>query len=201
MKVVQEEIFGPVSSCCRSTTRTRASRSMNGTDFGLYDYVFSADTEQGVPREQAIARRQHRHQHDAAQPQHAVRRHEVQRRRSRRRCVRAARVHRSAVGRLARLMARDRRRSPSFPTACSRTACSCRCRRCRCASRCRGSRRRRVDDMVRVAQAADAAGFLYVAVCHHVAIPPRARGDDVDAVVRPDRDARRTSRRTRRARG
>ncbi len=28
-----------------------------------------------------------------------------------------------------------------------------------------------VDDMTRVAQAADAAGFLYVAVCHHVAIP------------------------------
>ncbi len=29
-----------------------------------------------------------------------------------------------------------------------------------------------VDDLVRVAQAADDAGFLYVAVCHHVAIPP-----------------------------
>ena len=28
-----------------------------------------------------------------------------------------------------------------------------------------------VADMVRVAQAADAAGFLYVAVCHHVALP------------------------------
>jgi probable F420-dependent oxidoreductase len=28
-----------------------------------------------------------------------------------------------------------------------------------------------VDDLVRVAQAAEAAGFLYVAVCHHVAIP------------------------------
>jgi probable F420-dependent oxidoreductase len=28
-----------------------------------------------------------------------------------------------------------------------------------------------VADMVQVAQAADAAGFLYVAVCHHVAIP------------------------------
>ena len=28
-----------------------------------------------------------------------------------------------------------------------------------------------VDDMTRVAQAAEAAGFLYVAVCHHVAIP------------------------------
>jgi probable F420-dependent oxidoreductase len=28
-----------------------------------------------------------------------------------------------------------------------------------------------VDDMVRVAQACDEAGFLYVAVCHHVAIP------------------------------
>jgi alkanesulfonate monooxygenase SsuD/methylene tetrahydromethanopterin reductase-like flavin-dependent oxidoreductase (luciferase family) len=28
-----------------------------------------------------------------------------------------------------------------------------------------------VDDMVRVAQAAEAAHFLYVAVCHHVAIP------------------------------
>lgn len=29
-----------------------------------------------------------------------------------------------------------------------------------------------VDDMARVAQACDDAGFLYVAVCHHVAIPP-----------------------------
>jgi alkanesulfonate monooxygenase SsuD/methylene tetrahydromethanopterin reductase-like flavin-dependent oxidoreductase (luciferase family) len=29
-----------------------------------------------------------------------------------------------------------------------------------------------VDDMVRVARACDDAGFLYVAVCHHVAIPP-----------------------------
>src|SRR5947209_17796287 len=28
-----------------------------------------------------------------------------------------------------------------------------------------------VEDMVRVAQACDDAGFLYVAVCHHVAIP------------------------------
>ena len=28
-----------------------------------------------------------------------------------------------------------------------------------------------VDDMVRVAQACDDAGFLYVAACHHVAIP------------------------------
>jgi alkanesulfonate monooxygenase SsuD/methylene tetrahydromethanopterin reductase-like flavin-dependent oxidoreductase (luciferase family) len=31
-----------------------------------------------------------------------------------------------------------------------------------------------VDDMVRVAQAADAAGFLYIAVCHHVALPREA---------------------------
>ncbi len=31
-----------------------------------------------------------------------------------------------------------------------------------------------VDDIVRVAQACDAAGFLYVAVCHHVALPPEA---------------------------
>jgi len=29
-----------------------------------------------------------------------------------------------------------------------------------------------VADMTKVAQAADDAGFLYVAVCHHVAIPP-----------------------------
>ncbi|HEX5094512.1 MAG TPA: TIGR03619 family F420-dependent LLM class oxidoreductase [Acidimicrobiia bacterium] len=28
-----------------------------------------------------------------------------------------------------------------------------------------------IDDMVRVAQACDDAGFLYVAVCHHVAVP------------------------------
>ena len=34
-----------------------------------------------------------------------------------------------------------------------------------------GARGGTVDDMVRVAQACDDAGFLYVAVCHHVAIP------------------------------
>ena len=31
-----------------------------------------------------------------------------------------------------------------------------------------------VDDLLRVARACDDAGFLYVAVCHHVALPPAA---------------------------
>ena len=33
---------------CPSTTRTKPSRIANGTEFGLYDYVFSADTTRGL---------------------------------------------------------------------------------------------------------------------------------------------------------
>ena len=54
-----------------------------------------------------------------------------------------------------------------------------------------------VDDMVRVAQACDAAGFLYVAVCHHVAIPREPAEMMSTHVVRSGRDARVTSPRTR----
>ena len=85
MQVVQEEIFGPVIVVVPFDDDDEGIAIANGTDFGLYDYVFSADTSRAFRVEQAAARRQRRHQHDAAQPRDAVRRHEVQRRRPRRR--------------------------------------------------------------------------------------------------------------------
>jgi acyl-CoA reductase-like NAD-dependent aldehyde dehydrogenase len=44
MKVVQEEIFGPVIVVLPFDDEEEGIALMNGTDFGLYDYVFSADT-------------------------------------------------------------------------------------------------------------------------------------------------------------
>jgi acyl-CoA reductase-like NAD-dependent aldehyde dehydrogenase len=44
MTVVQEEIFGPVIVVLPFDEEDEGIALMNGTDFGLYDYVFSADT-------------------------------------------------------------------------------------------------------------------------------------------------------------
>jgi acyl-CoA reductase-like NAD-dependent aldehyde dehydrogenase len=44
MKVVQDEIFGPVVVVVPFDDEDEAVALANGTDFGLYDYVFSADT-------------------------------------------------------------------------------------------------------------------------------------------------------------
>jgi acyl-CoA reductase-like NAD-dependent aldehyde dehydrogenase len=44
MKVVQEEIFGPVVVVVPFDDEDEGVALANGTDFGLYDYVFSADT-------------------------------------------------------------------------------------------------------------------------------------------------------------
>jgi acyl-CoA reductase-like NAD-dependent aldehyde dehydrogenase len=44
MKVVQEEIFGPVIVALPFDDEEEGIALANGTDFGLYDYVFSADT-------------------------------------------------------------------------------------------------------------------------------------------------------------
>jgi hypothetical protein len=44
MKVVQEEIFGPVIVALPFDDEDEGVALMNGTEFGLYDYVFSADT-------------------------------------------------------------------------------------------------------------------------------------------------------------
>ncbi|MDQ1455650.1 MAG: aldehyde dehydrogenase, partial [Actinomycetota bacterium] len=44
MKVVREEIFGPVIVALPFDDEDEGIALMNGTDFGLYDYVFSADT-------------------------------------------------------------------------------------------------------------------------------------------------------------
>jgi acyl-CoA reductase-like NAD-dependent aldehyde dehydrogenase len=44
MKVVQEEIFGPVIVALPFDDEEEGIALANGTEFGLYDYVFSADT-------------------------------------------------------------------------------------------------------------------------------------------------------------
>ena len=44
MKVVQEEIFGPVVVVVPFDDDDEAVAIANGTDFGLYDYVFTEDT-------------------------------------------------------------------------------------------------------------------------------------------------------------
>ena len=44
MKVVQEEIFGPVIVALPFDDDDEGIALANGTDFGLYDYVFSGDT-------------------------------------------------------------------------------------------------------------------------------------------------------------
>jgi len=44
MKVVQEEIFGPVIVAVPFDDDDEGIAISNGTDFALYDYVFSGDT-------------------------------------------------------------------------------------------------------------------------------------------------------------
>jgi acyl-CoA reductase-like NAD-dependent aldehyde dehydrogenase len=48
MKVVQEEIFGPVVVVVPFDDEDEGVALANGTDFGLYDYVFSGDTGRAV---------------------------------------------------------------------------------------------------------------------------------------------------------
>jgi acyl-CoA reductase-like NAD-dependent aldehyde dehydrogenase len=48
MKVVQEEIFGPVVVVVPFDEEDEGVALANGTDFGLYDYVFSADTARAM---------------------------------------------------------------------------------------------------------------------------------------------------------
>src|SRR3954454_75227 len=48
MKVVQEEIFGPVVVVVPFDEEDEAVALANGTEFGLYDYVFSADTARAM---------------------------------------------------------------------------------------------------------------------------------------------------------
>jgi acyl-CoA reductase-like NAD-dependent aldehyde dehydrogenase len=53
MKVVQEEIFGPVIVALPFDDDDEGIALANGTDFGLYDYVFSGD----AARAMAVSRR------------------------------------------------------------------------------------------------------------------------------------------------
>ena len=53
MKAVQEEIFGPVIVVLTFDDDEEAVALSNGTDYGLYDYVFSKDTAKAM----AVAKR------------------------------------------------------------------------------------------------------------------------------------------------
>ena len=48
MRVVQEEIFGPVVVVLAFEDEDEAVALANGTEFGLNDYVFTADTARGL---------------------------------------------------------------------------------------------------------------------------------------------------------
>ena len=108
MTPVQEEIFGPVVVVVPFDDDDEGIAIANSTDFGLYDYVFSTDSDRAYPHRQAAAQRQRRHQHRPTQPRRPVRRLQDERRRPRRRRLRHARLHRDANHRLARLTAPPR---------------------------------------------------------------------------------------------
>ena len=92
MRVAREEIFGPVIVVETYDDDEEAIHLANDSDFGLYDYVFTGDSARGMRVAESPAGRQHRHQHDPAQPRDAVRGHEAQRGRPRRRVVRPPRL-------------------------------------------------------------------------------------------------------------
>jgi acyl-CoA reductase-like NAD-dependent aldehyde dehydrogenase len=48
MRAVQEEFFGPVVVVVAFDDEDEAVALANGTEFGLYDYVFTADTSRGM---------------------------------------------------------------------------------------------------------------------------------------------------------
>jgi acyl-CoA reductase-like NAD-dependent aldehyde dehydrogenase len=54
MKVVQEEIFGPVITVVPFDDTDEAAALANSTDFGLYDYVFSTDTAKAYATAQQL---------------------------------------------------------------------------------------------------------------------------------------------------
>jgi len=54
MKVVQEEIFGPVITVVPFDDADEVAALANSTDFGLYDYVFSTDTAKAYETAQQL---------------------------------------------------------------------------------------------------------------------------------------------------
>ena len=103
MGPVQEEIFGPVVVVLPFDDDEEAIAIANSTDFGLYDYVMTNDTERGYRHGEPAALGQRRREHRAAQHGGAVRRLQAQRHRPRRRRLRAACLHGDAVRHVARL--------------------------------------------------------------------------------------------------
>ena len=70
----QEEFFGPVVVVLTFDDEDEAVELANGTQFGLYDYVYTGDTAPRLPGRPPAAHRHGRRQHRAAQPRGAVRR-------------------------------------------------------------------------------------------------------------------------------
>jgi len=90
MTPVREEIFGPVVAVVPVDDAEEALAVANDSDFGLYSYVFTADTGGGAGHGQADSLRQRWPQHAAAQPRGPLRWVQAVRRGARWRLLRPA---------------------------------------------------------------------------------------------------------------
>ncbi len=110
MAVARREIFGPVLVVIPFDDEAEAVAIANDSDFGLYDYVFSADTARAFEVAQQSARRTRGHQHRPAQPRGPLRRVQDVGRGARRGRLRPGGVLGAAVDRVDRLRLVDHRR-------------------------------------------------------------------------------------------
>ena len=140
MRVVQEEIFGPVVVVLPFDDEDEGVALANGTDFGLNDYVFTGDTARGLRVARQLRSGSVGHQHRPAEPGGRLRRVQAVRRRPRPGQLRPPRLQRAAVDRVAGLSGTgERHEGHRLDRASSRCATTSPCAtpgrtRCGCAS-------------------------------------------------------------------
>lgn len=103
MRVVRDEIFGPVVVVVPFDDEEEAVALANDSDYGLIDYVWSGDVARAFRIAHAAARGRGRRQHGRAEHGGPVRRVQEERGGAGRGLVRTARLQRDAGDRLARL--------------------------------------------------------------------------------------------------